>query len=104
MAALEELREQLDSIDAQMVKLYEKRMRVCASVGKYKIENGKKVADRQREREKLRDVSARVLSEYNKKGIQKLYKRLMAEGRRVQYRLYMKEFLSGRISARKRKR
>ena len=52
MAALEELREQLDSIDAQIVKLYERRMRVCASVGKYKIENGKKVKQTVNEREK----------------------------------------------------
>ena len=45
VAAIEELRAQLDEIDGQIVKLYEQRMSVCAQVGEYKIENGRKVLD-----------------------------------------------------------
>ena len=33
MAALEELRERLDVIDDQIVRLYEERMKVCEEVG-----------------------------------------------------------------------
>ena len=36
MATLEELRKQLDTIDDQIVHLYEERMRVCEAVGEYK--------------------------------------------------------------------
>ena len=70
MAALEELREQLDEIDGQIVRLFEQRMKVCEGVGEYKVKNGKKVLDRQREKEKLADVSSRVTGDFNKKGIQ----------------------------------
>ena len=33
------LRDQLDVIDAQIVELYEKRMKICGQVAEYKIEN-----------------------------------------------------------------
>lgn len=40
MATLEELREQLDFIDDQIVKLYEERMNICEQVGEYKVAAG----------------------------------------------------------------
>ena len=49
MASLTELREQLDAVDDEIVKLFEKRMDLCGQVGEYKIQNGRKVFDRQRE-------------------------------------------------------
>ena len=59
MAALEELRERLDVIDDQIVRLYEERMKVCEEVGAYKVQSGKRVLDRQREKNKLTDVADR---------------------------------------------
>ena len=56
MASLTELREQLDAVDDEIVKLFEKRMDLCGQVGEYKIQNGRKVFDRQRESEKLKSV------------------------------------------------
>ena len=49
MESLQELRKQLDEIDAQIVDLYQKRMDVCGKVGEYKVATGKKVFDKQRE-------------------------------------------------------
>lgn len=49
MATLEELRRQLDEVDDEMVKLFEKRMSICEQVGEYKVGCGRKVFDRQRE-------------------------------------------------------
>ena len=60
MATLEELRQQLDEIDNEIVRLYEKRMEVCGEVGDYKIQAGRKVVDRAREKDKLQDVAAKV--------------------------------------------
>ncbi len=57
MERLEELRAELDRIDAQMVSLYEQRMAVCEKVGELKIEEGRKVFDKNREREKLNCVT-----------------------------------------------
>ena len=56
-----------------MVRLYEERMRTCAEVGEYKILNGKKVFDRQREREKIAAVLSQTEGELNKKGVQELF-------------------------------
>ena len=77
MATLEELRGQLDVVDDQIVKLYEERMKICEQVGEYKVEAGRKVFDRVREKEKLQNVASKVSSDFDKKGIQELYQQLM---------------------------
>ena len=74
MATLEELRGQLDVVDDQIVKLYEERMKICEQVGEYKVEAGRKVFDRVREKEKLQNVASKVSSDFDKKGIQELYR------------------------------
>ena len=50
---LKEYREQIDRIDAELVRLFQERMKVSAAIGQYKKENGLPVLDRSREREKL---------------------------------------------------
>ena len=40
---LSQLRQQIDTIDRQIVDLYEKRMDVSRQVAEYKIETGKQV-------------------------------------------------------------
>lgn len=97
MATLEELRIQLDQIDNQMVELYENRMRVCKEVGELKVDTGKKVFDKQREKEKLADVSAKVSGDFNKKGIQELYAQLMSMSRKLQYQLLVEAGALGRL-------
>ena len=62
MTSLGELREALDKIDNEIAELYEKRMEVCRKVGEYKVKSGKKVFDRQREKEKLLSVNCHAVS------------------------------------------
>ena len=97
MAELAELREQLDRIDDKIARLYEERMEVCAQVGEYKIKSGKKVFDRQREKEKLADVASKVEGEFNRKGIQELYQQLMSMSRKLQYRKLAEAGALGRL-------
>ena len=97
MASLEELRERLDEIDGQLVDLYEKRMKVCEEVGEYKVKAGRKVFDRQREKEKLADVASRVTEDFNKKGIQELYQQLMSMSRKLQYQQLVEAGALGRL-------
>ena len=85
MESLEVLRKKLDSIDDQIAALYEQRMKVCGEVGEYKVKAGRKVFDRQREKEKLADVASKVSGDFNKKGIQELYQQLMSMSRKLQY-------------------
>ena len=97
MAALEELRERLDEIDSQIADLYEKRMKVCEEVGEYKVKAGRKVFDRQREREKLADVASKVTGDFNKKGIQEVYQQLMSMSRKLQYQQLVEAGALGRL-------
>ena len=97
MASLEELRERLDEIDSQIVDLYGKRMKVCEEVGEYKVKAGRKVFDRQREKEKLADVASKVTGDFNKKGIQELYQQLMSMSRKLQYQQLVEAGALGRL-------
>ena len=54
MKDLTQLRQQIDAVDQQIVELFEQRMRCqCRRCTVYKIANGKKVFDKEREHEKL---------------------------------------------------
>ena len=97
MATLEELREKLDEIDDQIAELYEKRMEVCGAVGEYKVNAGRKVFDRQREKDKLADVASKVSGDFNKKGIQELYQQLMSMSRKLQYQQLVEAGALGRL-------
>ena len=97
MATLEELRNQLDEIDNRMAALYQMRMDVCQQVGEYKVKAGRKVYDRQREKDKLADVASKVQGEFNKKGIKELYSQLMSMSRKLQYQRLVEAGALGRL-------
>lgn len=97
MESLQELRGQLDEIDAQIVDLYQKRMDVCNKVGEYKVAAGRKVFDKQREQEKLAAVTEGVTNEFYKKGLTELYEQLMSMSRKLQYQLLTKKGALGRL-------
>ena len=50
MVDLQDLRNEIDSIDRQMTELFEKRMEISRKVAEYKISTGKKVFDKEREK------------------------------------------------------
>lgn len=50
---LEELREQIDMIDAQLLQLFLQRQSVSEAIGGYKKEHGLPVLDEERQEEKL---------------------------------------------------
>lgn len=82
-----ELREQIDGIDADIVRLYEKRMEISKQVAEYKIETGKKVFDKTREEEKLRKVKGLTHNDFNSHGIEELFEQIMSMSRKLQYQL-----------------
>lgn len=97
MESLQELRLKLDEVDGQIVRLYEERMNICEKVGEYKIQAGRKVLDRQREKEKLQAVEEMATSPFNKKGIQELYEQLMSMSRKLQYQKLVEAGALGRL-------
>lgn len=97
MEELNGLRDELDQIDDQIVALYERRMSVCEKVGEFKIKEGRKVLDKQREKNKLVDVASKVTGEFNKQGVQELYRQLMSMSRKQQYRQLVEAGALGRL-------
>lgn len=84
---LNEIRKQIDEVDASIVDLFEKRMDLCKNVAQYKIDNGKNVLDRQREQEKISKVVNQAQNDFNRHGIEELFTQIMAISRKLQYQL-----------------
>ena len=57
---LKDYRKQIDEIDDQLVKLFQKRMEVSSDIAAYKKERNLPILDAGRERAKLNDVCSKV--------------------------------------------
>lgn len=68
MDRLLELRNKIDSIDKEIIRLFEERMAAADGVAAYKRSVGKAVLDRTREKEKIASVRALTSSEFNAQG------------------------------------
>ncbi len=84
-ADLQESREQIDKIDAQIVDLFEKRMIVASNVADYKMTTGKPVFDKEREEQKIEKLVSLTNDSFNKKCIAELFTQIMAMSRKLQY-------------------
>lgn len=68
--SLEECRVKIDKIDAELIRLFEERLKVAAEIGMEKHRKGIPVRDFDRENEKLLSIeqkSSPFAAEYNKK-------------------------------------
>ena len=87
MIDLQECRKEIDVIDKEIMSLFEKRMKVCEDVAKYKIHTGKKVLDPKRAKDKLKVLEEQAHGEFNTLGVQELFQQIMAISRKRQYQL-----------------
>ena len=87
MEDLMKLRESIDEIDSEIVRLYKERMEISKHVAEYKITTGKKVFDKAREDEKLEKLSSLAEDEFLKHGIVELFEQIMSTSRKKQYQL-----------------
>ena len=87
MKDLLEIREEIDEIDNEIVRLYEKRMQMVSDVAEYKIATGKKIFDKDREIQKLDTVSAKAGDDFTKHGVRELFEQIMSMSRKKQYQL-----------------
>lgn len=81
------LRDKIDDIDKEIVRLFEERMSVSEDVARFKIEQGKPVYDAVREKAKISHSKAMATSEFNANGVEALFNQLMAISRIRQYEL-----------------
>lgn len=82
-----EIRNQLDEIDSQMIELFERRMQLCGDVARFKIETGKPVFDREREKQKIQSVRGMAHGEFNGQAAEEIFTQLMTISRRYQYQI-----------------
>ncbi len=59
------LRNEIDSIDDELVRLFERRMNVAAEIAEYKRANGLAVSDRGRERQVINKVTSKVAPHFS---------------------------------------
>ena len=92
-----ELRDKIDGIDASIVKLYEERMDICKQVAEFKIQNGKRVLDKQRELEKIAKVKSLTTNEFNSHGVEELFEQIMSMSHKLQYQLLAENGCLGKL-------
>ncbi|MBR3836185.1 MAG: chorismate mutase [Clostridia bacterium] len=62
---INDLRKEIDSIDNELVELFEKRMRTASAIADYKRKNGLPISDKGREREVINTVTSKVSPEFS---------------------------------------
>lgn len=87
MRDLLEIRDEIDELDSEIVRLYEKRMQLTSDVAEYKINTGKQVFDKERENSKLATLEGEASCDFTKHGIRELFEQIMAMSRKKQYQL-----------------
>ncbi|MCL2213455.1 MAG: chorismate mutase, partial [Oscillospiraceae bacterium] len=83
---LNKLREQIDSIDTELVQLFNKRMAAAANVADFKTKNALPIYDSERERELLSRISS-LAEEQNQPAVMALYNLIMELSRVHQQRI-----------------
>lgn len=90
MLDLGKIRGQIDVIDNEIVDLFQKRMQLASEVAEYKISTGKPVLDHEREEQKIESLTQLADSDFNKHGVEELFRQIMAMSRKYQYKLLAK--------------
>ena len=85
MEDLSVLRDRIDSIDDEIVRLFEERMVIAEGVAAYKRSVGKPVLDKEREKSKIEKVTAKATNDFNRKGVESLFNQIMSISRMLQY-------------------
>ena len=84
---LKELRKEIDAVDAEIVKLFEKRMEISERMAAYKQKEGLPVQDKAREKEKILKVQSLARTAFGREHIEELYTVLISLSRKLQVEL-----------------
>lgn len=83
---IDELRKEIDIVDGEILKLFEKRMDIAEKIAEYKTENDLPVYDQNRENEKLLKVKTSANKKYESDDIS-LFTEIMRISREHQTRI-----------------
>ncbi|WP_196808759.1 DUF815 domain-containing protein [Butyrivibrio sp. AC2005] len=82
---LNELRQDIDVIDLELIKLFEKRMKISEKVADYKINAGKNVFDKEREKQKIESFKDLAKDDANREAAGEFIEKIMEISRKRQY-------------------
>ena len=85
MEDLIKLRDEIDTIDDQIVSLFEQRMAVAERVAAFKRGVGKPVLDKEREKSKIQKVTEKTSNAFNRQAVESLFGQIMAVSRMLLY-------------------
>ena len=91
MNELENLREKIDTIDKEMITLFEKRMDIVADIAAYKIKNNLPVLNQNREDIVVSKVKSTVKNKDYADGAADLIKDIMEISKKFQQKLISKQ-------------
>lgn len=77
MRDLNDIRKDIDAVDAEILAAFEKRIELSDQVAEYKRSKGLPVYDVEREKEKIASLSDKVEGDFMKKGVRELFTDLM---------------------------
>lgn len=81
MTELARLREQIDGLDAQIVRLLEERMELSRRIGTYKIANNLPVLDEDRENAVIQSRTELLKNKENNDAVAEIYRLIMRYSR-----------------------
>lgn len=84
---LNQIRVEIDTVDKQIVELFQRRMELAGEVAASKRASGKAIYDRGREQEKLSKLGQLAENEFNRHSIEELFLQIMSISRRYQYNI-----------------
>ena len=88
--SIEDLRNEIDSVDRQIIELFEKRMKIAGEIAEYKKENSLPVFDEKREKEILEKLSA-LSNDRMKESVVGLYEKIFELSRDYEEKLIKTE-------------
>ncbi|MBO4337313.1 MAG: chorismate mutase, partial [Lachnospiraceae bacterium] len=91
------LRDRIDEIDSQLVKLYCERMEVSGSIAEVKQKAGMKIYDPAREEEKIKKVKAQAGDELGSFAVGELFRQIMSVSKKIQYKKLEENGAGGRL-------
>lgn len=86
-AELEALRERIDTIDEQILRLVQERVRIVLEVGAYKRARGVSVYDPERERAMLERLASQAREPLDRGTVRRIFERLIDESRRLEHHM-----------------
>ena len=87
MKELTQIRQELDEVDSELVKLFEQRMQLCRQVAEYKLAHDMPVLDSSREQQVLDSRAEKAADDTLRPYVRRLYVELMALSRAEQQRM-----------------